>query len=136
MKHLALFAMAGGLLLAACTTTPAEPEGDVVPAVESTAVAPAADVPVEPTADPAAAPTLDAAAPAVAKVSANNATEEELIAAFEAAGIANAAKWTDEVMEYRPYAADDLEFTTLREELAKYNPEAGVIDQIIAVLEP
>lgn len=136
MKHIALFAMAGGLLLAACTTTPAEPEGDAAPAAESTEVAPAADVPVEPTVDPAAAPTEDAAAPAAAKVSANNATEEELVAAFEAAGIANAEKWADEVVEYRPYAADDPDFTMLREELAKYNPEAGVIDQIVAVLEP
>ncbi len=138
MKRIALLAVAGGLFLAACTSTPAEPAtdgADTAPTAE-VVTEPTADTAAMPTADTAAEPTTDAAAPAAAKVSANDATEDELVAAFEAAGIANAAKWADEVVEYRPYAADDPDFTTLREELAKYNPEAGTIDQIIAVLQP
>lgn len=69
------------------------------------------------------------------KVSANDATEEELIAAFEAAGIENASQWAHEVEEYRPYPADDPEFTKLRQDLAKYNPGPGVLEAIIALLE-
>jgi hypothetical protein len=141
MKRIALFAAVGCLLAAGCSSTPAEPDAasdPAAPAEVSTEAAPA-EVPTE--AAPAevpteAAPTADAAALVIVKVSANNATEEELIAAFEAAGIANAAKWADEVIEYRPYPDDDPNWTHLREELAKYNPEAGVIDQIIANLEP
>lgn len=73
---------------------------------------------------------------ASAKVSANDATEAELVAAFEAAGIANAAKWADEVMEYRPYPTDDPELTALQEELAKYNPSPETLQQILDTLEP
>ncbi|MCE7939395.1 hypothetical protein DCC79_12200 [bacterium] len=134
MRRIALIAVAGCLVAAGCSSTAEAPEGtsgDTAPpaAVEPTAemAAPTAEMAVEPTAD---------AAPAMAKVSANDATEEELIAAFTAAGIDNAEQWADEVVEYRPYAADDPNFTVLREELAKYNPAPGVIDQIVAVLEP
>ena len=70
------------------------------------------------------------------KVSANSASEDELTQRFEQAGISNAEKWADEVSEYRPYPADDPNFTTLRQELAKYNPGPGVVDQIVAVLQP
>ncbi len=67
-------------------------------------------------------------------LSANNASEDELAAAFEAAGISNAAKWAHEVVEYRPYPADDTEFKKLRAELAKYNPGPGVVDAIVGQL--
>jgi hypothetical protein len=70
----------------------------------------------------------------VQKVSANNASRAELQAAFQAAGIPNAAAWAREVEEYRPYPTDDPNMTKLRQELAKYNPAPGVVDQIIAVL--
>ena len=83
-------------------------------------------------------PTVGApasAAPAV-KVSANEATEEELSEAFAAAGILNSDQWADEVAEYRPYPADDPDFTKLRTGLAKYNPSPGVVDQIVSVLTP
>lgn len=144
MKRFALFAVTACLVAAGCSSTAEAPEGTsgdaAPPAAEPTAevaVEPTAEVVVEPTADAAAMPTTDAAAaPAMAKVSANNATEEELIAAFTAAGIDNAEKWADEVVEYRPYPTDDPNFTMLREELAKYNPAPGVIDQIVAILEP
>jgi ABC-type glycerol-3-phosphate transport system substrate-binding protein len=67
-------------------------------------------------------------------VSANEASVEELESAFEAAGIDNAAKWAHEVEEYRPYDTDDTSFTHLREELAKYNPSDGVVDDIVSTL--
>lgn len=67
-------------------------------------------------------------------VDANTASEDEIIAALEAAGVANAAQWADEITEYRPYPADDPEFSKLRDELEKYNPADGVIDSIISVL--
>jgi hypothetical protein len=58
------------------------------------------------------------------------------VSTFKAAGISNAEKWADEVMEYRPYPSDDPNFAKLRQELAKYNPAPGVVDQIVAILEP
>lgn len=69
------------------------------------------------------------------KVSANNASEEELLAAFEEAGIPNAKQWSHEVEEYRPYPVDDPSFQKLRAELQKYNPGPGVLDAILALLE-
>ena len=69
------------------------------------------------------------------KLSANNATEEELEAAFEAAGIPNASEWTHEVEEYHLYPVDDTDFAKFRGDLAKYNPGPGVVDGIIALLE-
>lgn len=78
-----------------------------------------------------------ASAPAgtTGKLSANDASRTELAAAFEAAGIGNAAKWAREVEEYRPYSVDDTDFNKLRGELAKYNPGPGVADSIVALLE-
>ena len=71
-----------------------------------------------------------------AKVSANEASETELVAAFTAAGVDNPDKWAEEVEEYRPYPTDDPNFTKLRDELAKYNPGPGVVDKIVSALEP
>ena len=71
-----------------------------------------------------------------AKVSANEASETELVAAFTAAGVENPEKWAEEVEEYRPYPAEDPNFTKLRDELAKYNPDPGVVDKILSALEP
>ena len=82
----------------------------------------------------AAAAQSDAAQIPAGKVSANNASEAELEEAFAAAGIENAEQWAHEVEEYRPYPADDPEFTKLRGDLAKYNPGPGVLDAIVAVL--
>lgn len=70
----------------------------------------------------------------VAKVSANNATNEQLIAAFTAAGIPNPSSWAREVQEYRPYDTSDANLTKLRQNLVKYNPAAGVVDKIVATL--
>ncbi len=73
-------------------------------------------------------------AAAGATVDANTATVQELTAAFEAAGISNAARWANEVEEYRPYDTSDPDLTHLRDELAKYNPAPETIDAIIAAL--
>jgi hypothetical protein len=73
-------------------------------------------------------------ATATGKVDANKATVAELEAAFEAAGISNAAKWAVEVEEYRPYPTDDPSFAKLRSELAKYNPSPEVLTKILATL--
>jgi hypothetical protein len=67
-------------------------------------------------------------------VSANDASVAELQAAFESAGIDNAAKWAREVDEYRPYPTDDPTFAKLRQNLAKYHPSDAVVAQIIATL--
>jgi hypothetical protein len=78
--------------------------------------------------------TTGTAAGAVTKVDANKASVAELQAAFEAAGISNAAKWAREVEEYRPYPTNDPSFAKLRSELAKYNPSPEVVTKIVATL--
>jgi hypothetical protein len=70
------------------------------------------------------------------KVSANTASEAEIAAALESAGVSNAGRWAEEVVEYRPYPADDPNLTKLRESLAKYNPGQETTDKIVAVLTP
>ena len=77
----------------------------------------------------------DSTASTAGKVSANDASIDELTAAFEAAGIANADRWAFEVDEYRPYP-DDPTFAKLRDELSKYNPSPETLEAIIATLEP
>jgi hypothetical protein len=120
----------GGVLLAACgtsapaTTAPAT----AVVAVPTTAATRAATAPV------AATARATTTASAAKKVNANTASEAELLSAFQAANISNAARWVKEVMEYRPYPTNDPTFAKLRGELAKYNPGPGVVDQIVATL--
>ena len=118
-------ALATSLIVAACSSgsasiapgTPASPMASAVPTTAASAIASAA-------ASPAAA----------ARINANTASQEELAAAFDAAGISNAAKWAREVAEYRPYPADPT-WAQLRQELAKYNIDPTVLEQIIALLE-
>jgi hypothetical protein len=147
---------ATALVLGACGSSAATSESaGVTPTSQSAAVTPtsaASSAPIT-DADAAAAAEVDAttaeavdpevtdAAAAVTpiptgKVSANDATKEELVAALDAAGVTNSAKWAKEIEEYRPYSTDDPEFAKLRDELAKYNPADGVIDMIIATLAP
>jgi hypothetical protein len=76
------------------------------------------------------------AASKTGKVSANTASASEIEAALQAAGVDNAARWTREVMEYRPYAADDPNLTSLRDNLAKYNPGQETVDKIVSALVP
>jgi DNA uptake protein ComE-like DNA-binding protein len=116
-------AVAGAVVLSACSSPSA---------ASGTAAAPPAPSAVATSSAPAGAA---AASPAtVQKVNANTASVAELQRAFEAAGISNAARWAREVEEYRPYPTDDPSFAKLRQELAKYNPGPGVVDQIVATL--
>jgi hypothetical protein len=88
----------------------------------------------------AAAPSVASATPTAAtsaptqKVNANTASVAELQAAFQAAGITNAARWAREVDEYRPYPTNDPSFAKLRQELAKYNPGTETVNRIVATL--
>ena len=68
------------------------------------------------------------------KVSANNATDDELEAAFEEAGIPNAGVWAHEVEEYRPYPVDDLGFEKFRREIQAHNPDPDVLNDVVALL--
>jgi hypothetical protein len=76
------------------------------------------------------------AASAAAKVSANTASEDEIAAALESAGVSKPERWAEEVVEYRPYPADDPNLTKLRENLAKYNPGQQTTDKIVSALAP
>ncbi|GAA1255649.1 hypothetical protein GCM10009609_18580 [Pseudonocardia aurantiaca] len=69
-------------------------------------------------------------------MSANTASEEEIAAALESAGVSNAQKWAHEVVEYRPYPADDPNLSGLRDKLAKYNPGQETTDKIVSALAP
>jgi hypothetical protein len=82
------------------------------------------------------APPSGTTGPAVAKVSANTASESEIEAALRAAGVSNSGRWAKEVVEYRPYPADDPNLTKLRESLAKYNPGQETVDKIVSALTP
>jgi hypothetical protein len=130
-------ACAAGILtlgLAACggsTTTPggSTPPPASVPASSSGPTTSAADADDD---DDDQSPT----APVGAKVSANTASKAEIAAALEKAGVSNADRWAEEVVEYRPYPTDDPNLTKLRENLAKYNPGEQTINQIVATLTP
>lgn len=90
----------------------------------------------------AAAPSSTAAsdnasqAPSGRKVSANDATSDQLVAALTAAGVPSASRWAREVMEYRPYATDDPTLQKLQDNLAKYNPDPATLAAILAALKP
>ena len=73
---------------------------------------------------------------AATKVSANTASSAEIQAALTAAGVTNAARWTKEIEEYRPYPTDDPSLAKLRKELQKYNPSADQLDKILSALPP
>lgn len=90
--------------------------------------------PASPTGD--AGSTGAATAPAGTAVSANTASVDEIAAALEAAGVSNAERWAEEVVEYRPYPADDPDLTKLRDNLAKYNPGEETTDAIVSALTP
>jgi hypothetical protein len=112
----------GGSSSSLATATPSEATGAIAPATSAT------------TGTTARLIASAAAANSVAKVNANTASQGEITQALAAAGVPNAARWAREVVEYRPYPTDDPTFAKLRQNLAKYNPPAGVVDQIISVL--
>ncbi|WP_458315438.1 hypothetical protein [Mycolicibacterium brisbanense] len=83
-----------------------------------------------------AAPATAAPADHAAKVSANTASEDDIAAALKAAGVSNPSRWAEEVVEYRPYPADDPNLGKLRDNLAKYNPGQETVDKIVSALTP
>jgi len=92
-----------------------------------------ATAPTAPTAD---TDDADDTAAASTKVSANAASEDEISDALEAAGVSNPERWAEEVVEYRPYPADDPNLSKLRDNLAKYNPGQETTDKIVSALAP
>jgi hypothetical protein len=69
---------------------------------------------------------------------ANTATSAELVAAFQANGIANGATWAAEVIGHRPYAAGEAggsQFDGLRAALAEAGLDDFAIEAIVASLE-
>ena len=90
------------------------------------------------TGDSSTAPTTSAAnaTSSAQKVSANTASESEIAAALQAAGVANAQRWAREVVEYRPYDTGDANLTKLQQNLAKYNPGQDTVNKIVGALQP
>ncbi len=83
----------------------------------------------------AATPATSAKGATTAKtVNANTATESDIAAVLTSNGVPSAARWAKEIVEYRPYPADDANWTRLRDNLAKYNPDPAVLDKIVASL--
>ena len=122
MPHVRSFApvlLAASVVLGACGAS-----GDDV----------AAPPPTSTTTSPATS-TGTASGPTT-KVSANTASTDELIAALTAAGVEYPDAWADEIIEYRPYDPADPDLPKLREELGKYDPPEGLVDQIVSALTP
>lgn len=71
-----------------------------------------------------------------ARVSANDASREELVAALTAAGVPNADRWAREIEEYRPYDTSDATLQKLQDNLAKYDPDAATLAAILSALQP
>jgi hypothetical protein len=113
-------ALALALSLSACGGSTSTPSDSVPTESASSEATGSADGPASPT----------------GKVSATNASEDEIVAALEAAGVSNADRWAEEVVEYRPYPADDPNLTKLRDNLAKYNPGQETTDKIVSALTP
>jgi hypothetical protein len=120
----AIGAVVLGTSLAACGGSTTAGSSVVVPAAEvSYLAAPGDPAPADPQ-------------PNVDKVSANTASEDAIAAALKAAGVASPKRWAAEVVEYRPYATNDVGLAKLRENLAKYNPAQKTLDQILSTLLP
>jgi hypothetical protein len=104
-------------------------------ATTAAAAAPTSAAVAEPTSSAASA-SADPTSASTAKVSANSASEDEIKDALTAAGVNNADRWAEEVVEYRPYPTDDPNLTKLRQNLAKYNPGQETTDKIVSALQP
>lgn len=130
-----LAAVVLAIALSGCGTSAA-------PSVQPPTVAPNVTVPDAPSESSEApeapeAPEADGSGTgAEGKVSANTASEEELVAALTGAGVPNPERWAHEIEEYRPYPADDPNLGKLRAELAKYNPGQETLDKIVSALTP
>lgn len=125
-----------GVLLAAVALsacgTPSNASSSTSTAAPATSAAPATGA--APAASPVPAGSGSAAVAPVQKANANTASENQVAQALQANGVPNATRWAREVVEYRPYPTDDPTLAKLRQNLAKYNPAPGVVDQIVASL--
>jgi hypothetical protein len=92
--------------------------------------------PTSPAASAAATTPASSAAVAASRVSANSASQSEIAAALDAAGVPNADRWAREVVEYRPYDASDAALQKLQDNLAKYNPDPATLAGILSALTP
>ena len=120
LAGLATLTLAAAAVLAACS-------GSGAGATATTAAsAPAAS----------AADSTGTTGGATARISANTATTDEIVAALTAAGVPNPERWAREIQEYRPYDASDTALTRLQQNLAKYNPDAATLAGILSVLQP
>lgn len=119
-----------GLTLVVAGTVAACGGGAAATTAPATTSAPSSTASVEPSSEA----SVEASADASIKLDANTATQEELAAAFTAAGISNPDKWAREVAEYRPYPNDPT-WAQLRQELGKYNIDPAVLEQIISLLQ-
>ena len=125
-RRLLVLTAAFAVSLAACSGSNA----GVATTDTSTTAAPS------PSASSAAASTPADASVAVARVSANTASTDELVAALAAAGVPNADRWTREIEEYRPYDSSDPTLAKLQSNLAKYDPDPATLAAILSALEP
>ena len=121
VRRLAAASVAGALTLVGCSNSSSKTTPAATPTTATTATT---------------AVTVTPTSAASTKVSANTASAEQITSAFEAAGVPNASRWTREVVEYRPYPADDPTLTKLRQNLAKYNPSPDTLNRIFSVLQP
>lgn len=66
------------------------------------------------------------------KVDANNASPDQLLAAFERAEVPNAERWVEEVQLHRPYKDDN--WAALRKDLDKADIDDDTFDKITSAL--
>ena len=143
---LVAIAASAALLATACTGSSSTPSATVTRSETQTRISPTATAAASTATARATATTTSTGATGATgatgtaavrvKVSANTGTSAEIQAALQANGVPNPANWTREVIEYRPYPADDANLTKLRQNLAKYNPGPGVVDAIVTALKP
>jgi hypothetical protein len=128
-----------GLALTGCTSAerPAntiEPNTYAGPPIGSSA--PSESSAPSASASPSAAPAATGTAGSTGKVSASNAVKADIVRALTTAGVPTPDRWADEVVQYRPYPANDPTLAKLRQNLAKENPPPGVVDKIVSALTP
>ncbi len=137
-------AAAAALVATACSGSSSTPSATVTKSETQTRVSPTVIASTSTTAPTIGSPTATGSGTTGAtgiaavrvKVSANTASAAEIQAALQANGVPNPANWTREVIEYRPYPAEDANLTKLRQNLAKYNPGPGVVNDIVTALKP
>lgn len=100
----------------------------------STTVAGSASATTVATTPPDQTTSTNTATAGVTKVNANTASQSQISAALDAAGVQNPSRWAAEVVEYRPYPTSDPTFAKLRQNLAKYNPGPDTVERIISAL--